>query len=144
MNSTLERLQVLSDRREIAYALIRIYLGLALFIRGWMILADPSAITRLTGAQELYMWYSYVIAGHLIGGAFLTFGWFTRIAALIQIPILVGAVFLVHIKQGLMSVGQSLELASLVLILLLVFAVFGSGQWSVDHVFATKRPDTYK
>lgn len=139
MNSTIENFRVLCNRREIAYALIRIYLGLALFVRGWMILADPSAIIRLTNAQELYMWYSYVIAGHLIGGAFLTFGWFTRIAALIQLPILGGAVFLVHLKQGLLSVSQSLELASLVLMLLLVFAVFGSGPWSIDHIKAVGR-----
>lgn len=139
MNSTIENFRVLCNRREIAYALIRIYLGLALFVRGWMILADPSSIIRLTNAQELYMWYSYVIAGHLIGGAFLTFGWFTRIAALIQLPILGGAVFLVHLKQGLLSVSQSLELASLVLMLLLVFAVFGSGPWSIDHIKAVGR-----
>lgn len=141
MNLALQKMQAFGERIESGYALIRIYLGVALCIRGWMILADPSAITRLTGAQELYMWYSYVIAGHLIGGVFMTFGWFTRLAALVQVPILGGAVFLVHLKQGLMSVSQSLELASLVLMLLLVFAIFGSGQWSVDHVLATKQAD---
>jgi len=57
----------------------------------------------------------------------------TRLAALAQLPALVGAVALVHWKEGLFAPGQSLELAALVTFLLAVIAVFGGGRLSVDH-----------
>lgn len=139
MTRLAELLGWLNSRRDVAYSIIRIYLGIALFVRGWMMLADPAAITTLGGTQSLYMWYAYIVAGHLIGGLLLAVGLLTRIAAVGQIPILAGAVFIVHLKHGLMSNDQSLELASLVLTLLLVYAFFGSGVWSVDHRVAAKK-----
>ncbi len=139
MSRTEGVLSWLDGQRDAAYSIIRIYIGVALFVRGWMMLADPSSITSLSGAQSFYMWYAYIVAGHLIGGLLLAVGLLTRIAAVGQIPILSGAVFLVHLKQGLMSSGQALELASLVLALLLVFSFFGSGTWSLDRYLADKR-----
>jgi uncharacterized membrane protein YphA (DoxX/SURF4 family) len=68
----------------------------------------------------------------------LTLGFFTRLAAFIQIPILVGAVFFIHFDQGLMSVGQSLELAVLVLMLLILFFLFGSGPFAIDKKMGRK------
>ncbi len=129
----------LESHHDIAYSLIRIYLGIALFARGWILLSDPSAITELAGAQQVYMWYSYIIGAHLIGGLLVAFGFLTRIAALFQLPILIGAVFFIHAEQGLMTVGQSLELAALVLVLLLVYFLFGSGLYGVDRYIAEKK-----
>ena len=56
-------------------------------------------------------------------------------AAAAQVPLLLGAVFLIHWQEGLMQPGQSLELAGLVLVLLLVFTIFGSGSLSLDARF---------
>lgn len=123
----------LETHRDLAFALIRLYLGLALFIRGWLFLSDASAITELAGAQAVYWWYAYIISAHLLGGLLLALGLFTRFAALLQIPILIGAIIYIHLEQGLMTVGQSLELATLVLALLLVFAFFGSGPYAIDR-----------
>lgn len=134
-----ELLQWLEIRRDFAYSLIRVYLGIALFLRGLILLSDPSAITTLAGAQQVYMMYSYIIAGHLIGGLLLAMGFMARLAALLQIPILVGAVFFIHLKQGLMTVGQSLELASLVLALLSVYFIFGPGSYALDNYVGTKK-----
>ena len=47
----------------------------------------------------------------------------TRIAALVQIPILAGAVFIVHRQDGLFALGQSLEFSALVLFLLCIVAI---------------------
>jgi len=52
------------------------------------------------------------------------------------VPILFGAVFLVHSQSGLLNVGQSLEFSGLVLALLLVYLTFGSGRLSVDAFLA--------
>lgn len=128
--------------RDYAYSGMRIYLGIALFLRGLILLSDPSAITTLAGAQQVYMLYSYIIAGHLIGGFLLAIGFMTRLAALLQIPILAGAVFFIHLQQGLMTVGQSLELASLVLALLINFFLFGSGIYALDNYVGAKKSET--
>ena len=134
-----ELLQTLEKNRETAYSIVRIYLGIALFVRGIILFADPAAITTLSGAQEMYMWHSYIVGAHLIGGLLLALGILTRIAALFQIPILFGAVFFIHIKQGLITGGQSLELAGLVLVLLFVYLLFGSGKYSIDKAISDKK-----
>lgn len=77
--------------------------------------------------------YSYIAIVHLIGGALLAVGFFTRLAALIQIPILFGAVFFVHLKQGFLQSGQSLELSIMVLFILVIFFLFGAGELSIDN-----------
>ena len=132
----------LDSHRDLAYSIIRMYLGVALCVRGWSFLSDPAAITELAGAQQVYWWYSYLIGAHLVGGLMLTFGFLTRLAALLQIPILVVAVFFVHLKQGLMTVGQSLELAIMVLFLLTVYLIFGSGLLALDNYIAEKRTES--
>ena len=48
-----EILHWLEIHRDFAYSLIRIYVGIALFVRGWMLLVDPSVITELAGAQDI-------------------------------------------------------------------------------------------
>ena len=134
-----EILHWLEVHRDLAYSLMRIYLGIALFVRGWLLLSDPSVITELVGAQQVYWWYSYIIGAHLIGGLLLTLGFLTRWAALLQIPILLGAIFFIHAEQGLMTPGQSLEVATLVLVLLSVYALFGSGVFALDSYLAAKK-----
>lgn len=117
---------------NLAYSLIRIFLGVALFIRGVILASDPAVITTLAGEDKIYWWYSYVTVAHLIGGLSLSVGLLTRLGSLLQIPVLFGAVFLVHLKQGLLSVSQSLELSVLVLVLLIIHFIFGAGQLSID------------
>ena len=63
----------------------------------------------------------------------------SRLAALLQVPILAGAVFLVHLGQGLMTAGQGFELAALTLFLLMLYAVFGPGHMSLDARFFPKQ-----
>ncbi|MEO8232547.1 MAG: DoxX family protein [Ignavibacteriota bacterium] len=124
---------------DAAYTLIRIFLGTALFVRGIILSSDPGAITNLAGTNQLYWWYSYIIVIHIIGGFSLAIGFFTRLAALGQIPVLFGAVFFIHLKQGLVNVEQSLELSTLVLFLLVVYFFFGSGIFAIDNYFKKKK-----
>ena len=101
----------LDENNNIAYALIRAFLGIALFVRGLILISDPAALIALAGEDKIYWWFSYLTVTHLVAGFLLAIGFFTRLASLLQIPILFGAVFLIHLKQGLLSVGQSLELS---------------------------------
>jgi len=135
-----ETIKWLNANHDLAYSLIRIFLGAALFVRGLILLFDPAAISRLAGLNNLYWWFSYITIIHIVAGFLLTVGLLTRIAALLQIPILAGAVFFIHFGQGLMSGEQSLELSVLVLVLLILYFIFGSGAMSLDHFFAVRKP----
>lgn len=121
--------------------LVRIFLGLALFIRGVLIWMDPAPFEPFLEQTSMPGMLHYIAFAHTIGGFLLMIGLFTRIAALIQIPILTGAVFVVHLREGLASPEQSLELAGLVLFLLLVFFAFGPGKLSLDYRFFGRRSD---
>ena len=78
----------------------------------------------------------YVIFAHLLGGPLLAAGLYTRIMAIIQFPILIGAIFFVNYEGGFMSVGRhmELEIAVGVALALIVFMIFGSGRFSIDYL----------
>jgi len=129
------------SHRELWLDCIRIYLGLGLFARGLLLITNTSTgyfvdLLQRSGESWLLTGFvlHYVMLAHFIGGALLTVGFLTRLAALVQIPILFGAVFIVHRQDGLFALGQSLEFSALVLFLLGVFVVSGAGKLSLDYV----------
>jgi putative oxidoreductase len=130
--------RVLRPGPALGYDLMRVYLGIGLFVRGVLFISQPELL--LGYLQDLGSWFlpyavvHFVAVAHLCGGLMLAAGLLTRLAAAIQLPILFGAVFLVHSSGGLLNPGQSLEFSGLVLALLLVYFVFGSGELSVDKV----------
>ena len=137
------------SHRDLWLDCVRIYLGLGLLARGVLLafnLRTEFFMDLLAQSDEPWlisgMLLHYVTAAHFIGGIMLTIGFFTRVAALVQIPILAGAVFFVHRQDGLFALGQSLELSALVLFLLVVFLVTGSGPLSLDATMAEKRHRT--
>lgn len=121
---------------------IRIYLGVGLMVRGALFIGRPEILVDFL--KQTNMWFiplaisQYVVAAHLCGGILLALGLGTRIAAAVQIPPLLGAVMFVHLHDGLLTAGQSLEFAALVLSMLGVFTVFGAGRVSLD-AWITKR-----
>jgi len=126
---------------------VRIYLGLGLFLRGVFIISNTRAeFVQLLIERMQHPWIvtafllHYIALAHLIGGLMLTVGLLTRIAAWVQVPILMGALFL-HRGEGLMTGGQSLEFSALVLFLLVTFGVSGAGPVSVDHAVPALKPD---
>jgi putative oxidoreductase len=76
----------------------------------------------------------YIVFAHILGGPMIAVGLFTRIVSLIQLPILIGAVFMVNYPKGHLAIGQHMELwlSLLVLVGLIVMMVFGAGQYSID------------
>lgn len=71
---------------------------------------------------------------NLLGGLFIAVGLFTRTSSIVQISIMVGAVFLVNMKSAENS-GFELVLSIIVLVLLVIFAVKGSSALSADEYF---------
>jgi uncharacterized membrane protein YphA (DoxX/SURF4 family) len=136
------------SRRELWLDCVRIYLGLGLFARGLLMITNTSTgyfVDMLQRSGHNWLMTGallhYVMLAHFVGGGMLALGFLTRIAALAQIPILVGAVFIVHRSDGLFAMGQSLEFSALVLVLLIVFLVSGAGRLSVDYAVFGARPE---
>lgn len=126
--------------------LLRIYVGVALFVRGATFIAYPEALIDYMNRSDLWamplVLSHYVVAVHIAGGILLALGLLTRVAAAAQVPVLLGAVFLVHWREGLLNAGQSLELSALVLAVLVVLTAFGAGELSLDHVLAKAQPES--
>ncbi|MEX0821121.1 MAG: DoxX family protein [Rhodothermales bacterium] len=123
---------------DVAFELLRIYLGVGLFVRGILFISNSSAFMELLGSSSAAWLTSvalihYVALSHLVGGIMIAIGLFTRAAALVQLPALVGAVFVVHFQGGLLAPSQSLEFSALVLFLLVLVFLWGSGNLSVDN-----------
>jgi putative oxidoreductase len=119
---------------ERGFDLIRIYLGLGLAVRGVLFMMDPTWIgNMLQQTGETQIAPRLIALGHMAGGALLGLGLFTRLAAAIQVLPVLGAVILLHSREDLASQNQSLEFSVLVLVMLVFFACFGAGQWSLDQ-----------
>lgn len=119
--------------------ILRIALGLVILYKGILFISDTDALLRLMENADLQFVNlgiaHYVAFAHLVGGFLIAIGLVTRFAIIFQLPILLVAVFLVNVQQGFLSVANNLEfgLSLLVLILLIVFLVLGSGKWSIDE-----------
>ena len=70
-----------------------------------------------------------VVLGHIVGGLLILFGLLTRVASLIQIPILIGAVIVNFVTSDPVQFLASV----MVLIGLMFITVLGSGKASVDY-----------
>jgi putative oxidoreductase len=115
---------------------VRMALGLFLVYMGIAFLTNISGLIPLMEKKVPFSSGGLVLLTHLIvflhitGGILLALGLYTRFAAIIQIPILLGAViFLSSNHDALRPYGQ-IVLSLVVLILLIVFAIEGNGPLS--------------
>lgn len=126
---------------------IRMLLGIYLVTKGSVFLNDAPYLRDLIlennaisqSPQLISALIFYVTYMHLVGGVLIFLGLFTRLAALLQLPIVFGAVFFVNILSPF--VNSELWLSILVLALLFLFLVIGSGPLSLDHVLRTIRKE---
>ena len=118
--------------------LIRIVLGAFLFYKGVDFLNNSSAITgplstkTSWGNFAIIMLSHYVVFAHLLGGVMLMLGFFTRFACILQIPILIGAVFFISFASDVLKPYNELFISILVLLLLCYFLVVGNGPWAIN------------
>jgi uncharacterized membrane protein YphA (DoxX/SURF4 family) len=131
-----------AENKDILWDLLRIYLGFALVVKGFVYILSWRPLVAMMEAQGVpfagHGLAEIIALAHIAGGLMLAFGLLTRVGALIQIPNLLGAVLFVHLKNGLFTEQQTLEFATLVLGLLVMFAFGGSGRLSIDYYFDQK------
>jgi len=138
MKSLKEIIKWVTGHEDVFIDFIRIYLGIGLFIKAIYFIMNKDYLLQLVSdAGDLSIAPTliahYVIMAHLGGGVLLALGLLTRIAAAVQIPALIGAVFQIFLPNMLaVEQRQNLEFSALVLVLLILFAIFGSGRFSVD------------
>jgi uncharacterized membrane protein YphA (DoxX/SURF4 family) len=76
---------------------------------------------------------------HLAGGLLIIAGLFTRIAAAIQLPVILGNIIFVIIPNGFMTLKSEAELTLIILVLTILFIIEGSGKYSLDY-YLQKHP----
>lgn len=121
--------------------ILRMVLGVIILLKGIAFVSNIDSLRELFVQNRVYgfsglmaMALTHIVAFvHLVGGLLIILGLVTRFAVVIQIPILVGAVFFVNITKGFSMLNSELWLSVLVLMLLILFWVVGSGPYSVDY-----------
>ena len=120
--------------------LLRAALGIALVSKGISFMSDIMSLKALlaqSGFGFLPDWIALVITWiHLLCGFLITIGLFTRLSALIQIPILIGAV-IINLSSGMFMPGSELVFSILILALLIFFLFEGGGELSLDKYIKT-------
>src|SRR3546814_19661992 len=111
--------------------IVRIGLGIVIFLKGGMFLADTESLRQLIDDThiQMYTWGAvhYVAFAHLVGGLLIARGLTTRLAVAFQLPVLFVAVFFVIITRGVSFLYSDMVVFMVVLVLLFVFLVFVFG-----------------
>lgn len=114
--------------------ILRIALGVFLFWKGLQFLGQTDALVQLIDPKDpvpaTMILAHYIAMAHLAGGIFVAFGLITRLALLLQLPILIGAV-IIH-STGEVDPWNLLQ-AVLGLAGAVFFFIVGSGKHSVDY-----------
>lgn len=115
---------------------LRIVLGLCLFIKGFSFMRNSAILENLlaqTGFHDYASgWVLFITWAHLLGGFLVIIGLLTRLAVLVQIPILAGAITFVN--RPWQNTGEFF-FAFAVLLLLILFFFKGGGLLSLDRYF---------
>ncbi|MGE5943603.1 MAG: DoxX family protein [Flavobacteriales bacterium] len=116
--------------------LIRVALGILLFMKGINFMADSAMLMSLFKPMQNMaggmIIIHYVAPAHFIGGVLIAFGLLTRWTIIAQIPILIGAIIINFV--GEMN-PNNLLLAIITLLVCVFFLVYGSGKHSLDYYF---------
>ena len=118
-------------------SVVRILLGIFLMAVGILFVMNRDALIATINQKPALaaisvMLAHYIVFAHTVGGLFIAMGLLTRFCAVANVPVLLGAVFFVGSPSGLFNVYPSMALTILVLALLILFVIEGSGRISVD------------
>jgi putative oxidoreductase len=111
---------------------VRILLGVFLCYKGVDFLLNMGDMLGLItnkmsfGSFSSMLMSNYIAFAHILGGVLLILGVLTRFACLIQIPILIGAIF---IRTDMYRPFSAVLLPIVVLLLLIYFLIIGNGKW---------------
>jgi uncharacterized membrane protein YphA (DoxX/SURF4 family) len=130
--ATLKNLEIWGDTHHPRWLdLIRIALGVFIFWKAVFFIQNPEVLYGIMKTVHLeFLAAHIVIPLHLFGGLLIAVGLITRIASLVQLPI-AGAALAATIISGTM--GFEFWSSLIVLLLLILFLIVGSGKWSLEY-----------
>ena len=117
--------------------IVRILLGVFLCYKGVEFLYNMGSMLSLLsntmafGSFSSMMMSNYIAFAHILGGVLLILGVLTRFACLLQIPILLGAIFFINLNPEMYRPFSEVLLSIGVLLLLILFLVVGNGKWQL-------------
>jgi len=119
--------------------IIRILLGIFLLLKGLGFMENTASLKSIVEGQPdisvpaglIMAVVYYVTFVHLVGGTLIALGILTRFSALMQIPVVFGAVFFINVLQSPFNTDLVSSVAAL--IFLVVFAVIGPGKISLEN-----------
>lgn len=134
----MDRIEHWGDTHHPAWLdMVRIAFGVFLFAKGISFISDTTQLSRLINDLDFHLYtvtaVHYVAFAHIFGGFMIAIGALTRIAAIIQLPILITAVFFVNIRMGFSYLNSELWLSMITFMLAITFAIVGSGKLSMDE-----------
>jgi putative oxidoreductase len=114
--------------------LLRLILGVVYIMHAYLavVVLGPAGMIAYQAKNgvpfaEIGTWY--LILAHGLGGIFLVLGLFTRWAALANVPVMVGALLFVHLKNGFWAHTKpsGYEYVLVLLVVSLAVAMIGGG-----------------
>lgn len=132
-----QRVEYWGDRHHPQWLdFIRIGLGIFLCYKGIDFLYNMGSMLSLItnkmsfGSFSSMLMSNYIAFAHILGGILLILGVLTRFACVIQIPILLGAIFFINLNPEMYRPFSELALSILIFLLVVVFLVVGNGRLS--------------
>ncbi|HLY69608.1 MAG TPA: DoxX family protein [Puia sp.] len=124
------------------FVVLRVALGICLFVKGIFFMMNAVTLQELISSDAVISkgvnWLPILITwAHLLGGFLIIIGLFTRVAVILQIPILIGAVVFIIAKEKMFGPGSELLFAFIILVLLFLFLIEGGGPISLDNYFGS-------
>ena len=138
----LQRLEYWGDRHHPKWVdIFRFALGIFLCYKGVTFLENMGTMINQMSVFLPNIYFSlsilghYIVFAHLVGGLMLAFGLLTRAACIMQIPILIGAIFFINSSEGMFNSYSQMIITVVCLLGLFYFLIAGNGPWSVDKYF---------
>lgn len=128
------------------FDIVRVALGLFLLMKGITFMDNTAYLKGIIDNQDvidlsstvLMILVYYVTFAHMVGGVLIGLGILTRLGCIIQIPIVIAAVFLTSTNIFQEPINALAWPSITALILLLLFLILGSGPWSLDRYLSDK------
>jgi len=114
---------------------------LALAVKGVYFIVHMDKFERLVGSighfNTIAAWF--VIFAHGIGGLCMAVGIATRLSALLNIVVMLGAIVFVHSAEGLFGANGELQFSIFVMFTLGLIMWKGAGNFSVNTLLNAKK-----
>jgi putative oxidoreductase len=111
-----------------------VILGGSLFIKGVDFVRNKVVLKQVISETDYLDKFSFLEVAipwiHILGGLFIAIGLYTRIVIFVQIPIVIGAIFVLLNTKTNSFQSPEMIFAVIILILLLIYLKFGDGFYS--------------